>query len=383
VIDLDGFKQVNDTYGHAAGDELLRQVGERLSGIATKDGFVSRMGGDEFAMILPLDRALGDTCQAIAQGLGQSFSLSGKAATIGAGIGVAAIADAPNASEVLRRADFALYAAKAAGRGQWRTYEKEMGEAGERRLQLQVDLPDAIERGAIFPLYQPIYNVEGDRPLGAELLGRWLHPQLGMISPLQFIPIAEQAGLIDAIGDRMLRQACDLLARSSVPWIAVNVSTVELQSATFATSTLDAISAAGIAPSRIQLEITESVLLQDSATARSTLDYLNAAGVRLALDDFGTGYSSLSYLSRFPVSKIKIDHSFVSQIGSKSANAIVKGIVALARSLDMKVTAEGVETECQRAFLKEVGCDELQGYLLARPGSGDALISTFGSLTIG
>jgi diguanylate cyclase (GGDEF)-like protein/PAS domain S-box-containing protein len=377
VIDLDGFKQVNDTYGHAAGDDLLRQVGDRLSRIAAKDGFVSRMGGDEFAMILPRNSALEDACEAIAQDLGQSFSLSGKAATIGAGIGVAAIGDAPSASEALRRADFALYAAKAAGRGEWRVYEKAMGEARERRLLLQADLPEAIELGAVFPVYQPIYDIDGVRPVGAELLGRWLHPRLGMIPPLQFIPIAEETGLIDAIGYRMLRHACDLLAHSSVPWIAVNVSTVELQSPAFATSTLETISLAGIAPSRIQLEITESVLLQDSATARSTLDYLSAAGVRLGLDDFGTGYSSLSYLSRFPVGKIKIDRSFVSTIGSRSANAIVKGIVALAHSLDMKVTAEGVETEEQRAFLKDVGCDELQGYLFARPGSGDALASAF------
>jgi diguanylate cyclase (GGDEF)-like protein/PAS domain S-box-containing protein len=377
VIDLDGFKQVNDTHGHAAGDELLRQVGERLSDLATKDGFVSRMGGDEFAMIVTSRHPLAETCKAIAGALEESFALSGKTATIAAGIGVVPVNEAPNASEALRRADFALYAAKAAGRGQWRLYENQMGKAREQRLRLQADLPVSIQAGEIFAVYQPIYRIDGRTPVGAELLARWRHPRLGILSPAHFISIAEETGLIHAIGEHMLRQACTVLAGSTVPWLAVNVSSVQLHSEAFARSTLEAIAAARIDPSRVQLEITESVLLQDTGTARTTLERLSVAGIRLALDDFGTGYSSLSYLSRFPVNKIKIDRSFVSEIGTRNADAIVKAIVALARGLGMTVTAEGVETEAQRSFLRGVGCDEIQGYLASKPVTEPELIAAF------
>jgi diguanylate cyclase (GGDEF)-like protein/PAS domain S-box-containing protein len=374
LVDLDGFKHVNDTHGHAAGDDLLRQVGERLSHLALPDGFVSRMGGDEFAIILDARRPLAATCEAIARGLSQSFQLSGKTANIGASIGTAPIHEAPSASEALRRADIALYAAKGAGRGRWQFYERAMGEVLERRLRLQGELSASIATDQIFAMYQPVYRADGRTPAGAEALVRWRHPVMGLLPPSQFISIAEETGLIHAIGERMLKSACAFLAtHPSVPWIAVNVSTVQLHSDTFAASTLAAIRAANIDPARIQLEITESVLLQDAGAGRLILEKLAAAGVRIALDDFGTGYSSLNYLRRFPVNKIKIDRSFVSEIGSRSADAIVNAIVALARGLDMTVTAEGVETEAQRAFLESAGCHEVQGYLMSRPLAEDQL----------
>ena len=377
AIDLDGFKQVNDTHGHAAGDELLQQVAERLSEVSPEDGVVSRMGGDEFAMVVPCRYPVAQSCEAITNALSQRFQISGKSATIGASIGVALIDEAPTASEALRRADFALYAAKAAGRGQWRLYEAEMGRSRDRRLRFQEELPAAIEADEVFAVYQPIFRIDGLSPIGAEALARWRHPSLGVLSPSQFISIAEESGLIQSIGELMLRQACILLAGSAVPWVAVNVSTVQLHSEGFAKSTLETIDAAGVDPSRIQLEITESVLLQDTRMAHATLENLSTAGVRFALDDFGTGYSSLSYLSRFPVNKIKIDRSFVSEIGTKRADAIVKAVVALAGGLDMTVTAEGVETETQRAFLQDVGCDEIQGYLASKPVDKSDLIRAF------
>jgi diguanylate cyclase (GGDEF)-like protein/PAS domain S-box-containing protein len=368
LVDLDGFKHVNDTHGHAAGDDLLRQVGERLSNIALPDGFVSRMGGDEFAIILDSSRPFVSVCEAIAHSIGQSFQLSGKTANIGASIGAAPIHEASSAREALRRADIALYAAKGAGRGGWQLYEKAMGEVLERRLLLQEDLKASVATDQIFAVYQPVYAVDGRSALGAEALVRWRHPVMGLLPPLQFISIAEETGLINAIGERMLKSACALLAaHPSVPWVAVNVSTVQLHADRFAEATLATIRAAGIDPARIQLEITESVLLQEAGAARVALEKLAAAGVRFALDDFGTGYSSLNYLRRFPVNKIKIDRSFVSEIGTRSADAIVTAIVALARGLEMTVTAEGVETEAQRAFLEGVGCHEVQGYLMSRP----------------
>jgi diguanylate cyclase (GGDEF)-like protein len=379
LVDLDGFKHVNDTHGHAAGDDLLRQVGERLSQLAQPDGFVSRMGGDEFAIILDARRPFAAICEAIAYSLGQPFQLSGKTANIGASIGVAPIHDAPSASEALRRADIALYAAKGAGRGRWHLYERAMGEVLERRLLLQEELKVAIDTDQIFAMYQPVYAVDGRTPRGAEALVRWRHPAMGLLPPPQFISIAEETGLIHTIGDRMLRSACAFLAaHPAVPWIAVNVSTVQLHSDAFADTTLQIIRSAGIDPARIQLEITESVLLQDTGSARMVLEQLAAAGVRFALDDFGTGYSSLNYLRRFPVNKIKIDRSFVSEIGTRSADAIVTAIVALARGLDMIVTAEGVETEAQRAFLEAAGCHEVQGYLMSRPRPESELSAAMG-----
>jgi diguanylate cyclase (GGDEF)-like protein/PAS domain S-box-containing protein len=379
LVDLDGFKHVNDTHGHAAGDNLLRQVGERLSHLALPDGFVSRMGGDEFAIILDSRRQLAATCEAISHSLAQSFQLSGKTANIGASIGAAPIHEAPSASEALRRADIALYAAKGAGRGRWQLYEKSMGEVLERRLRLQQELKVSIATDEIFAVYQPVYRADGLTLAGAEALVRWQHPTLGLLPPSQFISIAEETGLIHAIGERMLKSACAFLAaHPSVPWIAVNVSTVQLHAEAFADLTLAAIHAAKIVPSRIQLEITESVLLQDTGSARALLQKLAAAGVRIALDDFGTGYSSLNYLRRFPVNKIKIDRSFVSEIGTRSADAIVTAIVALARGLDMIVTAEGVETEAQRAFLQRAGCHEIQGFLISRPLAESDLIAALG-----
>ena len=381
LVDLDGFKHVNDTQGHAAGDDLLRQVGERLSQLAQPDGFVSRMGGDEFAIILDARRPLAATCEAIAQSLGQSFQLSGKTATIGASIGAAPIHEAPSASEALRRADIALYAVKGTGRGRWQLYERSMGEVLERRLRLQEELKVSIATDQIFAVYQPVCGIDGHTPAGAEALVRWNHPTLGMLPPSQFISIAEETGVIHAIGERMLKSACAFLAaHPCVPWIAVNVSTVQLDSESFANTTLAVINAAGIAPSRIQLEITESVLLRDTGSARTHLARLSAAGVRIALDDFGTGYSSLSYLRRFPVNKIKIDRSFVSEIGTRSADAIVTAIVALAQGLDMVVTAEGVETEAQRAFLERAGCHEIQGYLIAKPLPESDLAAALGDM---
>lgn len=381
LIDLDRFKQVNDTFGHSAGDELLVQVALRLSEMLEGDGHVARLGGDEFVIV----RGFASTAEEhafydlIVRQL-SDFTIMGNDVFVGASVGVAKVHRSTTALVALREADIALYRAKADGRSRWQQFEAEMAVDLERRNQLEADLRGALLRGnQLIVHYQAIFNAKGSKLLGVEALVRWKHPDLGLLGPDQFVPLAEEKGLIIALGDLVLRMACEFLLRHpAVQWVAVNVSPTQLRDPGFAPRTLKALLDRGVNPHRLQLEITEGVLLEEFVQTRTLLDALRAVGVRIAIDDFGTGYSSLSYLGQLAVDKIKIDRSFVSGIGNPTADAIVRAIVAFTKALQISVTAEGVETEAQRSFLEIAGCDELQGYLLARPkaeGEMSSLIS--------
>jgi len=368
LVDLDRFKQVNDTLGHAAGDQLLRLVGERLTALVGPSDLVARIGGDEFALIVNAPHTTDRLCQTIFDAIAPSFGLGGKLVHIGASVGVTAIDGTVGPMEALRRADLALYAVKARGRGCWQQFSHEMATALERRNSLEDDFRSALaDPGQFFTLYQPVYAADSHTIVGAEALVRWRHPRFGILGPASFIDFAEDSGLVGRLGEIVLDEAACLLARSDLPWIAVNVSTVQLHAPDFAERVLRIIRAAGADPHRLQIEITESVLIEDSPDVARSVTQLRDAGVRIALDDFGTGYSSLSYLRRLVIDKLKIDRSFVAQIGTRSADAIIAAVASLGRGLDLVITAEGVETAEQRAFLADIGCHELQGFLLSRP----------------
>jgi len=371
LIDLDRFKHVNDTLGHVAGDDLIRQVATRLSLLVGGQGTVARLGGDEFAILLTGNAA--HAAEAVATAvqvqLGRPFQLFGDPAFIGASLGIAPWRPGAGSEEMLREADIALYEAKARGRAAWQVFTSSMSEGLEERRAIEQDLRAALTAGEQLRLvYQPIFAPDGRTVLGAEALVRWLHPERGLLSPDLFIPVAEERGLIESLGQWVLEEACRTLQTMPLPWLAVNVSAVELRNARFYARVLDRLEELGIDPTRLQVEITESVLLDTTEATEAGLQQLRAAGIRLALDDFGTGYSSLNYLRRYNVDKLKIDRSFVQQLGqSADAEIIVRTIIDLARSLNMRVTAEGVSSERQRHYLVAKGCHELQGYLLARP----------------
>jgi predicted signal transduction protein with EAL and GGDEF domain len=309
-------------------------------------------------------------CERIIHAVSQPFELLGSAAFVGVSIGVAIAPEAGvDRAELMRKADIALYSAKAAGRNRFRVFAPEMDISIQRRREIETELREALAAGDQFCIqYQPLYAAADDSLTGVEALLRWKHPKHGLIAPGVFVAIAEEAGLIHAIGDWVLREAC----RAGVRWpgrrMAVNVSAVQFRSPRFAAKVLETLAETGLEPSRLELEITESVLLDMTELSAVTLTTLRAAGVRIALDDFGTGYSSLTYLQKYPVDKIKIDRSFIQNLESGgAANALVQAMVDLARAIGVDVTAEGVETAEQRDFLKKIGCTELQGYLLSRP----------------
>jgi diguanylate cyclase (GGDEF)-like protein/PAS domain S-box-containing protein len=381
LVDLDRFKQVNDTLGHAAGDELLRQAADRMSQLVGGRGQVARLGGDEFVVTMAFDNLNHERpfYDLLVQRLA-AFSIMGNDVHVGASVGVSKIHTSTTPLAALREADIALYDAKAHGRNRWQLFEGGMADELERRHQLELDLRNSLPHGDQFTvLYQPIFDASGVSVEGVEALVRWVHPELGMLSPDRFIALAEERGLIIELGEIVLRRACELLARTDLPWVAVNVSPVQLHDPLFPDRVMNVLGVAGVAPSRIQLEITEGVVLEEFGQARPVLDRLRAAGMRIAIDDFGTGYSSLSYLGRLSVDKIKIDRSFVQAIGNTSGEAIVRAVIAFAKALNMTVTAEGVETEDQQNFLRAAGCQELQGYLLARPMPEEQLRALMGS----
>jgi len=382
LIDLDRFKHVNDTLGHVAGDDLIRQVASRLSQLVGPQGTVARLGGDEFAILLcgPSAGAAEAIAQSVLTQLGRPFQLFGDPAFIGASLGIAPWRPGAGSEEMLREADIALYEAKARGRAHWQVFATAMSEGLEERRAIEQDLRRALSAGDQLRLmYQPIFAADGQTVLGAEALVRWLHPERGLLSPELFIPVAEERGLIEELGQWVFGEACRTLGAIPLPWLAVNVSPIELKHARFFNRVLAGIGQLGIDPHRLQLEITEGVLLDTTETTERGLQELRAAGIRLALDDFGTGYSSLNYLRRYNVDKLKIDRSFVQQLGqSADAEVIVRTIIDLARSMDMKVTAEGVSSERQRNYLVAKGCHELQGYLLARPLPIEALVALLG-----
>ena len=372
-LDLDRFKNVNDTLGHPAGDDLIRELANRLSALVRGNDCVARLGGDEFAVVqsnVGTDADVTALCERIIQAASQPFQLLGNSAFVGVSIGVAV---APGAgvdrAELMRKADIALYAAKATGRNRFRVFAPEMDVSIQRRREIETELREAIAAGDQFCVhYQPLYAAASAELVGVEALLRWQHPKHGLIAPGEFIPIAEESGLIHPIGDWVLRQACRAGRRWPVQRIAVNVSAVQFRSPRFAAKVIEVLRETGLEPQRLELEITESVLLDSAELSAATLTTLRAAGVRIALDDFGTGYSSLTYLQKYPVDKIKIDRSFIHNLASDaSSDALVQAMVDLARAMGVVVTAEGVETAGQREFLKRIGCNELQGFLLSRP----------------
>jgi diguanylate cyclase (GGDEF)-like protein len=372
-VDLDNFKRVNDTLGHAAGDDLLRQAATRLSGLVGPVDTVARLGGDEFAIIqfqAADSAAVFTLCQNIVDAFDRPFNLSGHESQSGASVGVAVVVDpALQIEDVMRQADVALYEAKNSGRGRYQTYDGELSALVKERRQLELDLRGAVNgKPGLELVYQPIYHARGGLIAGAEALVRWNHPTLGRMSPALFIGLAEERGLIDQLGIWVLRQACLFAAASTIPWVAVNVSPLQFRDEKFADRVFAILTETGLPPRRLEIEITEGLLLQNSPVTQATLMKLRAGGVRVALDDFGTGYSSISYLRTHGIDKLKIDQSYTAQLGlDAEIDSIVRSIVDLGRAMHMAVTAEGVESEAQRRILNKIGCDQLQGYLLSRP----------------
>jgi diguanylate cyclase (GGDEF)-like protein/PAS domain S-box-containing protein len=370
-LDLDRFKEVNDVFGHAVGDDLLREFSRMLRELAG-DAFLARLGGDEFILVTPN----GDQpalAEAIARGLLEAFAtdleIRGQHLRVGISIGVAIFPDdGADATTLLNNADAALYRAKMSGRGNTRFFEIEMDHRLRERRAIQHELSSAVARNELHLCYQPQAKIGGE-VIGFEALLRWNNPQRGMVSPATFIPIAEESGLIMHIGEWVLREAC----REAASWpqplqIAVNLSPIQFRHGDLAALVHSVLLETGLAPVRLELEITEGVLVEDFARGLSILRRLKALGVRIAMDDFGTGYSSLSYLQAFPFDKIKIDQSFISNLKSNPQSAaIVCAVVGLARGLNMPVLAEGVETRAQLDFLAAEFCDEVQGYLVGRP----------------
>jgi len=373
-IDLDEFKEVNDTLGHPCGDELLQAVSERLRSVVRESDVVARFGGDEFVV---LQQPLGQAKEAAALAerilavLAEPFHISGQEVIVGGSIGITlAPRDGNHADQLLKNADMALYRAKADGRRAWRFFEQGMDVIAQARRNLQVDLRNALAADALEVYYQPLLNLHTDRISTCEALLRWPHPVRGMIPPAEFIPVAEETGLIVEIGARVLRQACLECAK----WpggvsVAVNMSAIQFRRGNIADSIRQALEVSGLPAHRLEIEITESVFLDDTEMTRRWLDELQRMGVRISLDDFGTGYSSLSYLHSYPLNKVKIDRSFLQGVGtSERPLNLLYGVARLSAQLGMTVAAEGIETKEQLALLaREPAIEEVQGFLIGMP----------------
>jgi len=378
-VDLDDFKLINDTLGHLAGDTLLREVAVRLSA-AGSGGFVGRLGGDEFALFMRVDslEQAARTARSIIRAISAPYLIDCETVEIGASLGIAVAMDAgSDADTLLHQADIALYRVKAENGRNYRFFEQEMDQALRDRREMKRELASALTRCELHVVYQPQIDVQSNRLVGFEALLRWDSPTRGAVPPSVFIPLAEESGLIEEIGAFVLRRA----TQEATHWpqgisIAVNLSPAQFKSGAVSEAVRDALQASGLAPGRLELEITESVLLDQTSGAITTLESLHADGVRVALDDFGTGYSSLSYLQRFNFDKVKIDRSFISGLPENAGSvAIVRAIVGLGRSLNMRVTAEGVETFEQLMFLAREGCDEAQGYLFSQPMAAEQALT--------
>jgi diguanylate cyclase (GGDEF)-like protein len=373
-LDLDHFKSINDTLGHQAGDALLKEVAQRIRSCLNEGDLIARLGGDEFAVVRTgLQHP--KEAEAFAQQLreivaGHTYDLKGHQTGSDLSVGIAlAPEDGLEIDELLNHADLALYGAKAEGRGSYRYYEPEMNARMKRRRSLEVDLRAALLKNEFVLYYQPILDLETEVIAGCEALLRWQHPQRGMVLPAEFVPVAEETGLINSIGEWVLKQVCsDATAWPSSVRVAVNVSPAQFRNSALPLVGVGALAESGLPAQRLELEITESVLMQNNESSLLTLHQLRELGVRIALDDFGTGYSSLSYLRSFPFDRIKIDRSFVADLlDGNEAVAIVHAILSLASSLKMQTTAEGVETAVQQRLLQTAGCDEMQGYLFSQP----------------
>ncbi|MBX9801640.1 MAG: EAL domain-containing protein [Caulobacteraceae bacterium] len=375
-VDLDNFKEINDLSGHAVGDELLRIAARRLRRLAGPGGLCFRLGGDEFALLQPVTDQTQALQQAerILQALSRSFGLSVGRLQLTASVGISLSDPAnPTAGELLRKADLALFCSKRDGRARVTAYDPAMDESARRRRGLQDALRRDLEAGALTMLYQP--QVDRSRALiGVEALVRWNSAEFGPVSPAVFVPLAEESGMIEALGAFTLKRAFEDSLRWPGLKMAVNISAIQLRDPDFIRHLIALAGDTGVSPSGIELELTEGVLVDRGSGASQRLDELRDAGFSIAIDDFGTGYSSLSYLSRFPIGKIKIDRSFVIDMGqSESADVLVSTIVQLGRSLNMRVIAEGVETPDQWLRLAAAGCNEFQGYLASRPVTAEVI----------
>jgi diguanylate cyclase (GGDEF)-like protein/PAS domain S-box-containing protein len=375
-IDIDEFKGINDSLGHHVGDELLKAAATRIRSCIGETDLIARLGGDEFAVIQTAVGNVTDVVEFVTrihEAIRQPYQCLGHQLSTDASIGIAlAPQDGTDLDQLIKNADLAMYGAKADGRRTHRFFEPAMDASAKARLTMEQDLRQALVEGGFEIHYQPLVDLRHDGVTGCEALLRWRHPERGMISPAEFIPVAEDTGLIVELGEWVLRTAC----AEAATWpdhirVAVNVSPVQLKCQTLALKITSALAASGLPANRLELEITEAVLIRDDEAALAILHQLRAIGVRIALDDFGTGYSSLSYLKRFPFDKIKIDRCFVSDIAEiDGSSAIVQAVVNIAAARNMTTTAEGVETLEQKERLRTLGCTEMQGYLFsaAKPG---------------
>jgi diguanylate cyclase (GGDEF)-like protein/PAS domain S-box-containing protein len=387
LLDLDRFKVINDTRGHQTGDVLLRQVAERLISALDSNGFAARIGGDEFAIVLQnLDdnSSAADICTKLLAKIGEPYTIGGVEQTIGASIGVARIPeDGTSPDELLRLADLAMYEAKASGRNCFCFFSPQMNHIAQMNAGIETDLRDALNSDQLFLEYQPIVDTASGNYAGLEALVRWNHPVRGRLSPADFIKVANDSGLIGRIGTWVVEAVCKQIALFAdegieLPHVAVNVSPKQFQYSAMCSEMLDLVAKYAIPRGKLAIEITEELLIDNSQKVHEQLAMLRAGGIQISIDDFGTGYSSLQYLRDLPATRLKIDQTFISRIETSATDrAIISTIAHLAHALNMRVVAEGVETEAQFTLLRASGCDEVQGYLMGRPLSVHDLHNLF------